>query len=102
MLKLGNFLDYRPTELLRGVTVALDFRLAILPANPAPSTDTEALVPIAILSSDIQFAIAIGYDNTRSLHFTAIMSFQNGSPPRWASVNASQRFQFFLPNRDFL
>lgn len=56
VLEIGNFLDYRPTELLRGICLAIDLRLISPPGSLVMSTSTDEVL-IAQLTSDIQIGL---------------------------------------------
>lgn len=56
MLPIGNFADYQSTELVRGISIAIDFRLMTSPSGLPMSTLATDVV-IATLSSDIKLGI---------------------------------------------
>lgn len=64
VLQVGHFLDFRPTELHRGITVVVDFKLLAPPSGSIASLPDP--VQVAILSSDIKFAFGLKYDTGAS------------------------------------
>jgi hypothetical protein len=55
MVEIGNFLDFRPTELVRGISIALHIR-QMGPVSGSKSTSPTWVV-IATLSSDIEIGL---------------------------------------------
>lgn len=55
-LEIGNFLDFRPEQLIRTVSVVLDFRMITPLSGTIEMPGT--WIPIATLSSDIEISLA--------------------------------------------
>ena len=68
-LEIGNFMDYRSTEMVRGISVVVDLRLMTSPAGfPMQTTTTEVLV--GTLSSDVTFGLLFsGFDRRLRLAY---------------------------------
>lgn len=63
VLDIGNFLDFRPEELVRTISLVIDFRL-VTPTSGSTSAP-ETWTRIITLSSDIQFAVMFRYFDSR-------------------------------------
>ena len=56
VLEIGNFLDHKPTEIVRGISIAIDFRL-MTPPTPLTMSTSPTWVQISSLSSDIEIGV---------------------------------------------
>lgn len=88
VLQIGNFLNFRPTELVRGITIVVDFGLVSPPTPLSRSLSSEETI-IATLSSDIKIAIfmrgsdralTVGYQKTDTSWSTSILNYPSTVP----------------------
>jgi hypothetical protein len=56
VLEIGNFLDYRDTELVRGISIIIDFR-PITPPGSLIMSNSASEVVVATLISDIEIGL---------------------------------------------
>lgn len=95
LLDIGNFLDFKETELVRSISVAIDLRLMTPLSGSIASLGVDT--PIATLSSDISFALTFQYNSALGTYFYNLLMI---SPvDTWAGTGNGHR-RDVLPDHD--
>lgn len=69
ILKIGNFLDFSPTELIRGISIILDLQLM----SPATSlSDPTSRVEVGLLSSDVSIRLEFSKEVAKYYLFMSV------------------------------
>lgn len=87
LLDIGTFLEYRESELLRSVSVAIDMRL-MTPLSGSISALANP-VPIATLTSDIEVALTFGFDFSNVIYWFGLMTKNIGDVWSLVPINSS-------------
>lgn len=74
VLMMGNFLDFKPSDLVRTISIAIDFRLMTPLSGSIASSTT--WTQIATLSSDIEIAIMVRFN---SPNYEITLAYRNSS-----------------------
>lgn len=81
VLEIGNFLDFRPEELVRTVSVVIDFRL-MTPLSGSIASST-LWTQIGTLSSDIEIALMFRF-NSPNYEFSLAYRRDNNTLVVWS------------------